>query len=68
MQNYGVRLKQARQSKGLTQIELAEILGISQTSYQRMETGVHDMKMSSIYKICKALEISSDWLLGLSEE
>lgn len=67
MQNYGKRLKQARLKKGLTQVELAEMLNLSQTSYQRMETGVHDMKMSNIYNICKTLDISADWLLGLKE-
>ena len=68
MQNYGIRLKQARKAKGITQVELAALLGITQTSYQRMETGAHDMKMSTIYKICKTLSISSDWLLGLSDD
>lgn len=68
MQNYGNRLKYARKQKGLTQVELAEKLGLSQTSYQRMETGRHDMKLSTIYNICKALEISADWLIGLEGE
>lgn len=65
MQNYGERLKKARKQKGLTQTELAEKLGITQKSYQRMETGNHDLKMSTIYQLCKTLEISSDWLIGL---
>lgn len=65
MQNYGERLKTARKNKGMTQTELATILGVTQGSYQRMETGKHDMKMSTIYQLCTALEISSDWLLGL---
>ena len=65
MQNYGERLRKARKQKGLTQTELAEKLGITQKSYQRMETGNHDLKMSTIYQLCKTLEISSDWLIGL---
>ena len=67
MQNYGKRLKEARKAKGLTQVELAEILDISQTSYQRMETGEHDMKMSNILKICRTLDVSADWLIGVDE-
>ena len=66
MQNYGERLKQARKENNLTQTELAEKLGITQKSYQRMETGTHDLKMSTIIQLCKALHISSDWLLGLN--
>lgn len=65
MQNYGNRLKQARLEKGFSQVQLAECLNLSQTSYQRMETGVHDIRMSNICNICKVLEISSDWLLGI---
>ena len=66
MDNYGIRLRQARKNKGLTQTELAEKLGITQKSYQRMETGAHDLKMSTIYQLCKALNISADWLIGLN--
>ena len=68
MQYYGERLKKARKASGYTQTELATILGITQKSYQRMETGAHDLKMTTIYKICKALNISADWLIGLSKE
>ena len=68
MQNYGKRLKEARKAKGLTQVEIAEILDISQTSYQRMETGEHDMKMSNIIKICRTLDISADWLIGVDDK
>ena len=67
MQNYGEKLRAARTEKKLTQTQLAEILGITQKSYQRMETGIHDLKMSTIYNICKALDISADWLLGLKD-
>lgn len=67
MQNYGKRLKAARKAKGLTQVEIAAILGVTQGSYQRMETGNHDLKMSTIYQLCKTLNISADWLLGLKE-
>lgn len=65
MEKYGERLKAARKIKGLTQTELATQLGITQKSYQRMESGNHDLKMSTIYQLCKALDISADWLIGL---
>lgn len=68
MQDYGIRLKEARLKAGLTQVELAQKLNVSQTSYQRMETGNHDMKMSNIINICQTLKISSDWLLGINIE
>ena len=67
MQNYGNRLKQARQSKGYTQIDMAKKMQIPQQTWQRYESGKFDLKMSTIYKICKTLDISADWLLGLKE-
>ena len=68
MDNYGDRLRAARRIRKLTQTELATQLGITQKSYQRMESGVHDLKMSTIYQLCKALNISADWLLGLNTD
>lgn len=68
MQNYGKRLKQARLDKGYTQTEIATKLDIPQQTWQRYETGKYDLKMSTIYNICRALDISADWLLGLEED
>ena len=34
------RLKEVRRSKGLTQKEVAELLGISEISYQQIENGL----------------------------
>lgn len=67
MQDYGKRLKQARINKGYTQTEIASKLGLPQQTWQRYETGKNDLKMSTVYAICKTLEISADWLLGLTE-
>ena len=68
MQNYGYRLKEARKAKKLTQTEAAELIGLQQQAWQRLEAGKLDPKMSTIYNVCKGLEISADWLLGLAEE
>lgn len=67
MQDYGKRLKEARLDKGYTQVDMASKLGVPQQTWQRYETGKFDLKMSTIYNICKALDISADWLLGLTE-
>lgn len=67
MQNYGIRLKEARKAKGLTQAEAAEMTGILQQAWQRLERGTPDPKMSTIFNICKTLNISADWLIGLEE-
>lgn len=68
MENYGTRLKEARKAKGYTQTEIAKLMDIPQQNWQRYESGKLDLKMSTIYKICKALGISADWLLGLTDD
>ena len=67
MQDYGIRLRQARKNKGLTQQQAAEKIGVPQQTWQRYESGRFDLKMSTIYNICKVLDISADWLLGLQK-
>lgn len=64
-----IRLKEARLRRGYTQAEIAQKLNVTQQAYQKLETGkTVDMRISTIKRICKILEISADWLLGLNEE
>lgn len=63
-----VRLKETRIRLGKTQTELAETLGMKQATYQKLESGkTPDMRISTLVHICKTLDISADWLLGLKE-
>lgn len=68
MKDYGERLKQARLDKGYTQKQIATILEYPQPYYQRIESGKYNLQMSTIVKLCRALDISSDWLLGLTPD
>lgn len=62
----GVRLKQARQKKNLTQEELADLVGIKQQAVQRIEAG--KVKSTSyIVQLAQALDVSPQWL-ALGEE
>jgi transcriptional regulator with XRE-family HTH domain len=61
----GKRLALFRKARALTQCELAQIIGISQstlTDYERDKLRLHD---SLIVKISQALKISADELLGI---
>ena len=61
-----IRLKEARQQLGLTQVEISEKLGMKQATYQKLESGkTPDMRISTLYHICKTLNLSADWLMGL---
>ncbi len=59
--NLGIRLKQARLKKKLTQEELAEIVGIKQQAVQRIEAG-KVRSTSYVVQLAKALNVTSEWL------
>jgi transcriptional regulator with XRE-family HTH domain len=61
----GKRVANARKELGMTQIQLAEILGISQQHLASMEVGRRKVPASSIPVLVKLFGISSDALLGL---
>lgn len=65
---YTERLQWVRDCRNITQKELAEFLGIKQQQYARYEKGVNVMPISYLAKICKYLNISSDYIIGLTDE
>lgn len=62
------RLKQALEEQKLTQRSLAQKAGITESAISRYVIGRRKANEYSIIKICKALNVSADWLLGLDEE
>ena len=62
---YTERLQWIRDCKNITQKQLAEHLGIKQQQYARYEKGVNVMPVTYLGPICKFLDISADYLLGL---
>lgn len=63
----GARLKERRLQLNMTQRQVAEALHIAQPVYQRFEKGLYECSYSQIIEICRLFDISSDYLLGLSE-
>lgn len=62
---YNEALKRTRENKELTQKQMAAILNTTQQQYSLYETGQREMKAPQIINICKKLNISADYLLGL---
>ena len=62
------RLKERRNSKGLTQKQLAEVVSISPTSLAAYEKGTKTPPVDVAARIAKQLEVSIDWLFGLEED
>ena len=64
----GARIAKIRESKGLSQAELANLLNIHTTTLSRWENGHMQPKISVIQELCKALNISESELLGEAKE
>ncbi len=63
----GQRLAALRKASGITQKELADTLGVSQSNLSDYETGGLRLHAELILDICNALSISADELLGLTD-
>lgn len=68
MENMHIRLKQAREERGLNQYEISALLKIKQPTWNKYENDKSGMSAETLYNICKTLNISADWLLGLTGE
>ena len=54
----GLRIKELREKKGLTQFQLAEILNMESSNLSKIERGIQIPKEESLEKIAKAFQIS----------
>ncbi|MDE7401645.1 MAG: helix-turn-helix transcriptional regulator [Clostridia bacterium] len=67
MEIFTVRLKEARQEKGWTQKQLAEAINTTDDSIFSWEKGRSQPSIELLRKLCKVLDVSSDYLIGLSD-
>ena len=62
------RIRDLREDNDLTQKEIAEILGMSQTGYSKYETGENDIPTEVLIKLAEYYHTSIDYLLGLTDD
>lgn len=65
---FSERLKDLRKQAELTQVDVAEKLGISQPAFASWERGVKKPTQENLVKIAQILNVSVDYLVGNSEE
>ena len=65
---YQERLRALREDNDLTQSQIATMLGIAQTTYSQYELDKRPMPIEYIIALCKFYNVSSDYLLGLSDK
>lgn len=62
------RIREVRKEKEITQEKIARMIGMNQTQYSRYERGENEIKVNVLIDICKALQVSSDYILELSDD
>lgn len=68
--NIGNAIKQVRQHFGISQVELSEQTGLSQTSISQIENGAKNPSRKTIEKICATFEIPEAilYVMGMNDE
>lgn len=64
---YIKRIRDLREDNDLTQAQVAEYLGTSQTMYARYERGANELPIRHLMKLCDLYKVSSDYILGRTE-
>ena len=68
LQTFGKRLRQVRDAHGWTQTMLADTMGVGQGWISKLERGSQShMQADTVVRLCVALDVSADYLLGLSD-
>ena len=68
MKQIGKRLQELRESKGLSQSDLANYLGISQPLLSQIESGNRNLNLSLLDKLCALYGCSDSYILCKSDE
>lgn len=64
----GERIRHARKERGMTQYELAALCDMPQHAISKYENNIWDPRLFNATSIAIALDVSLDWLVGLSDE
>lgn len=67
LKKFGQRLKELRKNKGLTQKEMADIMGMTDRNYQRFEYGKINVPAKTLAFFADFFGVTTDYLLGRSE-
>jgi len=68
MRTYTEIIRGLREDNDLTQAQVAQVLGTSQTMYARYERGANEMPIRHLVTLCKFYNVSADYLLGTTPD
>jgi transcriptional regulator with XRE-family HTH domain len=61
-----MRLKEIRDQAGLTQVQAAKALGLTQPAYSRYESGARKPSFKLLFKLADFYNVTIDYILGYS--
>lgn len=64
----GKRLRALREGKGLKQIDIANMLGVSRTTYTQYETEKSEPDLATVAKLAEFFNTTTDYLLGKTDD
>ena len=62
------RIRDLREDNDLTQTQIAQMLGMSQTGYSKYETGENDLPTQILIRLADFYHTSVDYLLGRTDQ
>ena len=65
---FGTRLRKLRRDREISQGKLGQLLGVTATQIGDMERGNTTTSMARLYQLAQYFEVSSDYLLGLTDD
>lgn len=63
----GARLRALRLERGLSQVELAKLIGSHQTALSQVEVGRRGVSLQQVVKLARALRVTPDQILGQAQ-
>ena len=68
MRTFIEKLRGLREDNDLTQTQVAEVLGTSQTMYARYERGANEMPIRHLVTLCRFYNVSADYFLDTAPD
>ena len=61
------RIRDLREDRDKTQADIAKMLGVYTTTYQRWERGDTELPVHILIKLCKYYKVTADYMLGIGK-
>ena len=68
MRTFQEKLRGLREDNDLTQQQIADVLGTSQTMYARYERGANEMPIRHLITLCRFYNVSADYFLDTTPD